>query len=90
VVVQLLPFSRQVTYQGAPCYGDIGPRTRQGLINKEILLLPAKGGIYFIDAFVEIPGHGGRGFINRSQGTEEGCLIIQGFPGIGHKNGWDA
>jgi len=79
-----------VAHQGAAGEHQIGARHEKRLIHQKILLFPPQVGLDTLHLLVKIAGHRCGGLIDGPDGTQQGRLVVEGFPRITDEYGGNA
>ena len=90
VVIQLLPLGRGRAKQGASALAQVRTGIVEGLVDQEVLLLPAEGGDHLGDVLVEVLADVRGGLVYGREGLEEWRLVVEGLARVGDEDGGDA
>ena len=89
VVFHLLVLCRVVTHQCTAGKKQVGTCGIKTLVNKEVLLLPSKVALHFLNVVIEILAHVGGSHVNSMESTEKRSLVVKGLTCIRDENCWD-
>ena len=90
VVVHLLVLGTLVTHQRATRHQQVGTGRVESLVDEEVLLLPTEVDLYLLYVVVEVLADILGCIAYGVQGTQQGCLVVEGLTRIGNEDGGDA
>ena len=82
VVIELLILCRLVSHKGTACLHKVGACRPEGIIDQEVLLLPAEEDLHSLDAAVEVATHLRSGIRHGSDGAKQWGFVVESLARI--------